>query len=347
LNPSDGEDLSGWTHSIPVRLNTTATGAGIHEDVIGFPVLIRLNADNFPFDQVSEGLDGADIRFTDARGAALPFEIENWDSVGSKAQIWVGMDTVYGNRNDQTLNILFGKKDVFSAASPHAVFNPATGVNTAWHFSMYNPGGILSDATVNGNWLRMGRIRKESGLTGQAWTLAPGDELGSSPTASQQPASLSLSAWFRPKGQQTLSRLIWKHRRGESAAAYSVTWLGGERLLEFSLADGAAPSGSVFLRADVPAGTDWIHFAATFDAKAKTAALYVGGKLAATLPVAGPIDYRSAGDLMLGSQPGGINGYQGAIDEIRLYHTVWSSARVALEYQNLKPGANWVVFPPR
>ncbi len=342
LSPFADEDLSTWKHSLTVTLNTKPTGADIAQNVIGFPVLLRLDTSNFPFSDVTERLDGSDLRFTDARGKRLAFEIENWDAPGSKAQIWVRLDTVYGNRDDQSFNILFGKADVFSPASPQAVYDTGDGVNAAWHFAMYNAGGLLSDATVNGNLLRMGTTRKESGVTGQAWIVQPGDELGAEPTASQEPASLSLAGWFKQKGSQSLGRLAWKHRRGEIEAAYSVTWLGGERIVEFALA--TAETGTV--RAPVPTGKDWNHFAAVYDAKAKVASVYVNGKLAASLTNQGPIAYRTAGDLMLGSQPGGLNGFKGSLDEFRLYRTVWSPARAALEYQNSRPNANWVIFPP-
>ncbi|MDB5105878.1 MAG: biopolymer transporter ExbB [Fibrobacteres bacterium] len=346
LNPPGPEAMPEWKHSKTLRLNTGAQGAATADPVFGFPVLIRLDSSNFPFDQLGERHDGSDIRFTDADGKPLPFEIENWDGPGRKGQIWVGLDTVYGNRADQYINILYGKSDVFSTASPNGVFDTADGTNAAWHFAMYNPAGLLSDATVNGNRLRSGTTQKETGVAGFAWTLAPGDELGAAASASQEPASLSLEAWFRPKGAQALSRLIWKHRRGEAAAAYSITWLGNESVLEFTLADGSAATGSVSLRAPVPATRDWIHFVATFDAKTGVAALYINGKPAAKLANLGPIDYRSAGDLMIGSQPGGLNGFKGALDEVRLYRKALSPSRAALEYANQRPGATWVEFPP-
>lgn len=343
FNPPQGEDLSTWKYVVPIRLNTAASGANVAQNVLGFPVLLRLDSSKIAFEKMGERHDAGDLRFTDAKGKALPFEIENWDGPGRKAQVWVRVDTVYGNRADQVIYAHYGKEDVFATALPRATFDTADDARAVWHFALYNPGGWLSDATAEGNTLRMGTTRKENGIAGQAWTLQPGDELGAAAAKSQEPASLTVSGWFKPKGAQSLGRLIWKHRRGEPDAAYSVTWLGGERVLEFALAASADGKPAV-LRAPVPLGQEWTHFAAAFDAAKGTATLYVNGNAAATLSGLGPIQYRSAGDLMLGSQPGGLNGFRGALDEVRLYKGACTPARALLEYKNQKPGAGWAVF---
>ena len=279
FNDPKAEDLSAWKDSVPVRLNTTAAGAGLTENVAGFPLLLRLDSASLPFEKLLQRHDGGDLRFTDAKGKRLPFEIEMWDGPGRKAVVWVRLDTVYADRADQTIYARFGKADVFAAASPSATFDTADGARGAWHFAQFNPGGLLSDATANANQLQMGTIRKETGVTFQAWTLRPGDELGAAAHKSQEPASLTLAGWFKPNGATALGRLVWKHRRGEALPAYGVNWYGLERVLEFCLADAKAAGGVVLVRASVPVSQDWTFFAAAFDAKTGTATLYVDGQI--------------------------------------------------------------------
>ena len=60
LDSLQSEDLSAWTYSCPIYLNTTSSGANVSNDVYNFPVLLRLNPGNFPyFQQMQPG--GKDI----------------------------------------------------------------------------------------------------------------------------------------------------------------------------------------------------------------------------------------------------------------------------------------------
>src|SRR5262245_2901362 len=68
------DDLSKWRYSREVRMDTTAAGANVSGDVKGYPVALALDAKTFDFSQAQP--NGADVRFTAAGGAALPFSIE-------------------------------------------------------------------------------------------------------------------------------------------------------------------------------------------------------------------------------------------------------------------------------
>jgi hypothetical protein len=53
---------------------------------------------------------GSDIRFTKADNTFLPYEIERWDSAHSQAEIWVKVDTVFGNDSVAVNNNVLGCK---------------------------------------------------------------------------------------------------------------------------------------------------------------------------------------------------------------------------------------------
>lgn len=89
------QTLPGWSFAKKLFLNTTASGANVGGNVVNFPVLVRLTSGNFSFSQAKSG--GEDLRFTKADGTPLPYEIERWDATNSAAEIWVNVDTVYGN----------------------------------------------------------------------------------------------------------------------------------------------------------------------------------------------------------------------------------------------------------
>jgi hypothetical protein len=81
-----------WSRSRRIVLNTSASGASVSGDVYDFPALIRLNSGNFDFKQVRN--DGGDIMFTGGDNKTIPFEIERWDPVTGRAEVWVKIDTV-------------------------------------------------------------------------------------------------------------------------------------------------------------------------------------------------------------------------------------------------------------
>ncbi len=87
-----------WSRSAEIHLNTTSSGAAVSSNVTNFQALIRLNTENFQFN-TARG-DGADIRFAKPDGTHLYYQIEQWDSLSQQAQIWVKIDTVYGNSSE-------------------------------------------------------------------------------------------------------------------------------------------------------------------------------------------------------------------------------------------------------
>jgi hypothetical protein len=56
------------------------TGAGT-QTLIDFPVLVTLNSGNIDYAQTQN--DGGDLRFFDADGTALAYEIERWNEAGT------------------------------------------------------------------------------------------------------------------------------------------------------------------------------------------------------------------------------------------------------------------------
>ena len=138
----------GWNYSRKIMLNTTATGANVTGNVTNFPVLIRLTAANIDFTQAKN--NGEDIRFANGDTTFLSYEIERWDAIGKKAEVWVKVDTVYGNDSAQTITMYWGNPNAADESNSAAVFDTANGFAGVWHLGL-TTGVIASDATANGN----------------------------------------------------------------------------------------------------------------------------------------------------------------------------------------------------
>ncbi|MBN1601547.1 MAG: DUF2341 domain-containing protein [Chitinispirillaceae bacterium] len=135
-----------WKHSRRIAFNTTASGAGVTENVHNFPVLIRLHSGNFKFTETKS--DGQDIKFVKNNSQELAFEIERWDAIAEFAEIWVKIDTVHGNDSSQSITMYWGNPAVSGKSNASRVFDTASGFQGVWHLGD-SSGNQAADATIN------------------------------------------------------------------------------------------------------------------------------------------------------------------------------------------------------
>jgi hypothetical protein len=144
--PGDTVIDPGWAFSREVGLNTTSSGAQVSGDVVNFPVYIRLTGSDFDFSQAESG--GADLFFAKSDDTPLPFEIEQWDSAGSRSVVWVLVDTVYGDNSSQHFMMYWGNAGAGAGSDPSAVFDTANGFQGVWHLADAG-NSAAKDATAN------------------------------------------------------------------------------------------------------------------------------------------------------------------------------------------------------
>jgi hypothetical protein len=135
-----------WNRALRVFLNTSASGAGVAENVYDFPVLVRLTRDNFDFSQAKP--DGGDIRFAKSDSILLPYDIERWDAQNGTAGVWVKADTVLGNSSSQYILMYWGNPDAIAGSSGASVFDTAKGFQGVWHMNETGT-APAKDATFN------------------------------------------------------------------------------------------------------------------------------------------------------------------------------------------------------
>ena len=138
-----------WAFARKLVLNTSASGADVAGNAANVPVLVRLNSGNFDFSQAQNG--GADLRFAKPDATPLPYEIERWDSLNRQAEIWVKVDTVFGNDSLQFLEMYWGNSNTSNGSNGASVFNTANGFIGVWHMNEDPSAGTASikDRTAN------------------------------------------------------------------------------------------------------------------------------------------------------------------------------------------------------
>jgi hypothetical protein len=135
-----------WSHCKTIVFNTTPSGAGVSGNLCNFPVLIRLNAGNFDFTQALSG--GEDLMFTGHGNSVLSREIERWDESARRAEIWVKIDTIYGNNSEQSITMYWSNPLASLESESERVFDTADGFQGVWHLGDAE-NDTVHDATVN------------------------------------------------------------------------------------------------------------------------------------------------------------------------------------------------------
>jgi hypothetical protein len=143
------ENYADWAHSKDITINTSASGYGITENLSNFPYLVRLSKATFDFGQAQA--NGEDIRFANASGQHLAYQIDSWDAVSRKAAIWVNVDAIQGNNSTQFIKLYWGKSDAVSQSDGAAVFETSNGFAGVWHLNETGSSDEAAylDATAN------------------------------------------------------------------------------------------------------------------------------------------------------------------------------------------------------
>ncbi len=333
-----------WNHSAKVVLNTTVSGAGVFGMVTGFPVLIRLKSENFTFNQAQE--NGGDIRFTKSDGSTLPFEIERWDLHNEQAEIWVRVDTVFGDNNTQYLIMYWGNTLANTASAPSIVFDTAQGFQGVWHLAE-TEGKIIKDATYNQyDGIPYGTVSASvpGGVIGQ------GQKLDGISSYIAMPYTGNSRLDFPLYGHYSISAWVYADTVDSS---YSIIASKGLYNYYLQLGDGnnwgfldfqqGAGLEKVYSQAT---GKNWTYLHAVRSGIKQY--LYVNGVCADSLITLFVSDSTrlTIDDFMIGKCPAatGSHPFQGMVDEVRVSNVAYNPDWVKLCYMNQKQGDLLAVF---
>jgi hypothetical protein len=327
-----------WQYSVRVYINTSSTGADVIEDLVDFPLLVRLDGSSSPspFDQ-AQG-DGIDIRFAKSDDfTPLAYEIERWDPAAGgtgAAEVWVKMDTVHGNNDLQFIYMYTGKSDAPDKSDRAAVFDSGNGFAGVWHLH-----DDFEDATANGN------NGTNYGSTDIAGVIADGQDFNGADSIRIQgimgsPADISISGWANLDAADS-----------NGAEIISVGDYVGIRL---DAGEGTFgyfyPPESEWINIisnEYFAGTGWHHFTFTFNDAGDSQVLYIDGVEALRADYTDPINYSGLEPYTFigigrSALPETDFEFDGIIDEVRISGTVRSADWIKMCYENQKENSTVV-----
>jgi hypothetical protein len=343
----------GWDYAQKITLNTSSSGAGITGTIYNFPVLIRLSSVNFDFSQSFQ--HGNDLRFISSKGTILPYEIEQWDSIGQNASLWVKLDTIRGNDSKQSIMMFWGSE--ISQKVNNTVFDTAVGFQGTWHLG--DTGLACNDATSNNyNGLSPDNAKplSERGVVGNCKRFDGVSDYITVPNTANSSLNFgatdayTVSAWVSLDTIDNMAQLIVA--KGYAQYFLRCTYFPSNTPLwefsEFSTVNtwdacttSAAPRQWVLLTG-IRNGNNQI--------------LYRNGVAVSSVPnvyQSTTLTRNTSQDVTIGrfmervTLPGDINSYcffKGSIDEVRIEKGARSADWVRLCYMNQRPDDKLVIF---
>ncbi|RAU20407.1 hypothetical protein CU669_18670 [Paramagnetospirillum kuznetsovii] len=132
---------------------------------------------------------------------------------------------------------------------------------------------------------------------------------------------------------QSFSFEFWGNRAVTSASAQTALYQSGGMSVGYTDAThfGFTLNGYTVSVTPVPAVNTWTHWAGSYDSVSHVLSLYQNGVLVGT--ATGPTSFTGAATLSVGAQGSGGYGFNGQLDEIRLFSDVRSAAEVVDDYR--------------
>ena len=306
-----------------VFILTTPEGADLPAgtELRDFPVLVRLHADSFDFDQAAA--DGRDLRFATTGGMPLPHRIEAWDAVAGTAAVWVRVPVIRGNET-QELKLSWGHGDEAPEPEKAAVFDAANGYVAVWHTGgpVRDEVGTLVSQDTGTQEARgvIGFARRFPGAVG----VFCGDAITHLPAGN---GPHTTEAWFRAD-KPNATVVGWGNEQGQGKVVMQYRSPPHMRM------DCYFSGGDVASRSRLQTG-EWTHVVHTF--QPGESRIYVNGRLDGVAERQGSsMAIKNPARLWLGGWYGNYD-FQGDIDEVRISSVVRSPEWVRLEYENQKP----------
>jgi hypothetical protein len=341
-----GSSYNKWKYRSNIYFDTTDEGANVKEDVSNFPVLIKLNNENFNFNQAK--LNGEDIRFSDNDGNEFDYEIESWDYTLKSANIWVLVPKIYGENKTQNIKMYWGNSESTDNSNGTAVFSKENGFEGVWHLdeegNSDEDGYLESVQGRNAKGINMDSTNDIYGISGKGQNLNGSDnfiEINNSDIY-KITGNITISFWMNTNSNaRDWVRLVGK---GNSTKRNYGVWLNRSNnkiLFQQYNSTGKGVLNLYSLNSTV--NGQWTHVTCTINNnKAK---IYLNGTADSNGNRSG--EPGTSGDNLSFGYAGFHTYYNGMMDEVRISTVERDSNWVELEYENQKENQSLVVFPKK
>jgi hypothetical protein len=163
INSSLPQGPPWWDTSFSHRMKLTFDNSSQTQDLINFPVLVKLNSSRISYSYTQD--NGQDIRFVDSDDTILSHEIELWDE-GGNSWVWMKVPQIDGGSSEDYIWMYYGNQSASDGQNGTGVWD--SDYLGVWHLSE-QAAGTHADSTNNGiSGSRNNNTFEPSGKTGGA-----------------------------------------------------------------------------------------------------------------------------------------------------------------------------------
>ncbi len=337
-----------WSHSLDLYYDTSPDRVNLTGNVLDFPVLVRLTNAEFPFAEARDS--GQDLRFSKPDGTPLSFEIDRYDPVAGKAEIWIRMDTVKAGYKGRLARLHWGNPAAASASSPHDVFKDSNGFVSVWHLRGLFPTPRANSVAGGEDAVPVNYDNNEqtAGIIGYADSLdggANGDYLQTWEPFSDFSQGFTFSIWAYPTAAGNSARFM---DFGNGPARDNLALYRGGATEDLVFESYHNTAGSSVRVPGAISLDQWQYFAVTV--AGKTASIYRNGSLIAvdTLDDTLINAVRKSNNYLGKSNRAADAYFTGKLDEPVVAKTARSADWIKLSYANQRADQVLVTFtaPP-
>ena len=335
--------------------NTNVGGFAPAETLSNFPVLLVLNSTNVDYSSTQD--DGGDLRFFDADGTPLAYEVERWDETGS-SYVWVKVPQIDIGATD-SITMYYGNAAVADGEDQSAVW-AGTGYRAVYHLDDATP--TVEDATSTNydGTATNGASGGQPGRIGLAYGFDATDDyinLGDDRSFLDGASAATFSAWVNLDDNDGLNPNIILSASinnggapsGTSRMAIELDPFGDVKFIVRS--DDSAVTTVFTTGTPVTAGT-WHYITGVVDVVTDQVTVYVDGVARPitpgpyTLPGAAFPNSPSASASIGSSDEGAGPYFDGRIDEARIATSARTAGWIQAEYRAMsnQAGTEFVAF---
>lgn len=326
-----------------ILIDASATGANITKNLYNYPLLVRLNNNNFNFNQTNFSPNNILI-IKPTNGDTLPIEIEQWDNELKQATLWVLVDTIYA-QSITTLSLLWGA-DIKSSKSQ--VFRKENNFVGVWHFNdsskLINAVDPQQIGTNFGTSIIPGVISNAYNYVNQAYSFLPAEAFSSIDS------QVTISFWQYGINIPEKARLsIFDARENDTASMHILTihmpWYNAylaSNAIYFDASYGDTLNCRIFKAAtrDEYEG-QWNYWTFIKDATKSQLYIYKNGELWASDKGDNNI-INNINIVKIGNCNYSERNYTGYLDELRVSNSVRDSNWIKMNYETQKIGSSIV-----
>ncbi|MEW6664910.1 MAG: DUF2341 domain-containing protein [Thermodesulfobacteriota bacterium] len=298
-----------WQYRKKIGFDSSPAGTDIKEALIDAPVLIRLHAGNFNFNNAKP--DGSDIRFVQSDDKTpLKHHIEKYDPLDGIGLLWVKVPTIAGGSNQGFAWMYHGNASAVGGQDPGGTYDP--GFAAVYHLAEVQ--GSPKDSTSYGN-----HVSAFTGGQGLPSVIGNGISLSGGAdgiTISKSPSlafanGFTFSAWVKiAQPQQDVYLFSMEDEKGRFLIRITGT----------RVCSGIRTAGKQAVITedcvDLPLNT-WEHLTVTVQPKGRLTIYHNGIEITWKEMNSAPFP-QGGGNITIGGSAEGRNGFVGDLDEIRI-----------------------------